>query len=635
MTSRADIIEQCNSNKSGHYLRERFFSQTWPDVYEDFQQWNYSHLHQDLRDQPFKVRIWHFLHEIDQPAKAPECNQTLRFVNFKVGYRKFCKQNCKCMVEYANKSREATSLERYGTSHPMKTKENRDKVSQTKLSYSQKKKDDIDKKRKETMIDRYGVDNPNKSPEILAKRVESFKSNIDQWRESYQQTSNERYGTDHPWSSPQVRAKYEQTMIQKYGNPNPMQCENIRDKAIETNLARYGHKYTVQADEVKAKIKETILAKYNCTNPAQNNKVKAKISKKVKASRDSKLMEQHSEIVQVMGDQLIVNCDSSCKCGGQFKIDRYLFRQRKKFGIETCTEKKPVRASGYLEESVMSYLDQLGVNYVTRDRSLLGGQELDILIPDLNFAIEVNGTWWHNELYRPKPYHQQKTMAALDVGINLFQLWEDDWLYKGDIVKSMLASRLNKSINRIGARKCELMEVSPMESFEFLERNHLQGGIRATVHLGLYYNNDLVAVACFGRGRKAVGTSVSPGKWELYRFATILNTNVIGGFSKLLKYFIMNWNPSEIMTYASLDHSTGEVYVKSGFMLSSTTKPGYYWVVDGIRRHRYGFTKHKLVKKGADQSKTEVEIMHDMGHYRIWDAGNLKFTLLTECNYDI
>lgn len=558
----------------------------------------------------------------------PGCDQQLNFVNFRLGYRRFCRQNCNCMTLYANEARQATSMERYGTTSPMKLQANRDLAREAKLAYSPEQLQAIDQKRRETMLERYGVDNPNKSPEILARRVKSFKLNIEQWRESYQKTSNERYGTDHPWSSPEVRARYEQTMIERHGHLNPMQCDAIQAKAEQTNLARHGHQHTFQSDAIKAKIRETLLARWGCINPSHHPELKAKISSSIKKSRDAKLKLQHPEIAEIQDRQLLVNCESECKCGGQFTIDRYVFRQRKRFGIETCTEKKPVRASGYLEDSVIAYLDELGVAYTRKDRKVLGGQELDIFIPALGFAIEVNGVWWHNELYRDKGYHQQKTMAALDAGVELFHLWEDDWLHRQHIVKSMLASRLGKSQIRIGARKCQLMEVTPAESFRFLEHNHLQGGIRATVHLGLYYKDRLVAVACFGQHRRAMGAQAESGKWELYRFATVANMNISGGFSRLLKRFTVQWAPEEIMTYASMDHSTGGVYIKSGFRLESTTAPGYYWVVDGIRRHRWGFTKYKLVAEGADPELTEAEIMHTRGHYRVWDAGNLKFSLM-------
>ena len=77
---------------------------------------------------------------------------------------------------------------------------------------------------------------------------------------------------------------------------------------------------------------------------------------------------------------------------------------------------------------------------------------------------------------------------------------------------------------------------------------------------------------------------------------------------------------------SDLRWGTGDVYTKIGMNFDKITDPGYCYSRDGItRRHRYNFTKHKLVKEGADPSLTETEIMNLQGYYRIYDAGNYKF----------
>ena len=65
--------------------------------------------------------------------------------------------------------------------------------------------------------------------------------------------------------------------------------------------------------------------------------------------------------------------------------------------------------------------------------------------------------------------------------------------------------------------------------------------------------------------------------YELNRFAT--NCNVIGGFSKLLKYFQRNYKWHEIVSFADRRWSEGGVYEKSGFELEQINKPDYSYVV--------------------------------------------------------
>ena len=119
--------------------------------------------------------------------------------------------------------------------------------------------------------------------------------------------------------------------------------------------------------------------------------------------------------------------------------------------------------------------------------------------------------------------------------------------------------------------------------------------------------------------------STNDGEFELLRFCNKLNTNVIGGASKLFKYFINNYNPVEITTYADRSFSQGKLYETLGFEFFGKTEPNYYYIIDGIRYHRFNFRKDKLVKEGYDSNKTEHEIMLDRNIFRIYDSGNLKY----------
>ena len=77
-----------------------------------------------------------------------------------------------------------------------------------------------------------------------------------------------------------------------------------------------------------------------------------------------------------------------------------------------------------------------------------------------------------------------------------------------------------------------------------------------------------------------------------------------------------------------MDISNGDVYSKCNFEFIGYTKPGYYWVIKNKKQHRFNFTKQKLIKMGYDKNKTEVEIMHELGYYRIYDSGNKKFKMI-------
>ena len=205
-------------------------------------------------------------------------------------------------------------------------------------------------------------------------------------------------------------------------------------------------------------------------------------------------------------------------------------------------------------------------------------------------AFEFNGVYWHNELYKNKNYHLEKTEKCLKQGIQLIHIWEDDWNYKQEIVKSMILNKLGKTHNKIYARKCEIKEINNNKLIKkFLDQNHIQGSIGSFIKMGLFYDNELVSLMTLGKKRKFMNSSSKDGEWELLRFCNKLNTNVIGGASKLFKYFIKKYNPKEIITYADRSYSNGNLYKQLGFNFLHKTEPNYYYVIDGIRKHRFGF----------------------------------------------
>ena len=73
----------------------------------------------------------------------------------------------------------------------------------------------------------------------------------------------------------------------------------------------------------------------------------------------------------------------------------------------------------------------------------------------------------------------------------------------------------------------------------FLEKYHIQGSAIGTVHLGAYYNNNLIGVMSFLKEDKN-------GNWNLTRFATDINYICCGVGGKLFKYFIKNYDYKQI-----------------------------------------------------------------------------------------
>jgi hypothetical protein len=287
------------------------------------------------------------------------------------------------------------------------------------------------------------------------------------------------------------------------------------------------------------------------------------------------------------------------------------------FGCKKCGN-----SMSLIEREVSDFITSLNINFEENDRSVLNGKELDIYIPSKKIAIEFNGLYWHSELFKDKNYHLDKTELCEKEEIQLIHIFEDEWLYKQDIVKSRLKNLLGLTETMIYGRKCVIKNVSSKITKSFLDDNHIQGKCVDKIRYGLYHQDELVSIMTFGK-RKILNND----GWELIRFCNKLNTSVIGGASKLFKHFIKTHVFETLISYADRRWSDGGLYNNLGFEYISKTPPNYFYYNENLktRESRIKYQKHKLVTQGFDVNLTEREITNKMGLYRIYDSGNLKY----------
>lgn len=198
-----------------------------------------------------------------------------------------------------------------------------------------------------------------------------------------------------------------------------------------------------------------------------------------------------------------------------------------------------------------------------------------------------------------------------------------------DIVRSIILSKLGRISEKIYARNTEVLEITKRDCDKFLNENHIQGTASAKIRIGLKYSGELVAVMTFGRSSYAQGPKTTDsGSWVLTRFCNKKFTNVVGGASKLLKFFINNYEPKIIISFSSNDISDGGLYQKLGFSTSGDISVSY-WYIKGMKRyHRSMFTKSNLKSAGYDiGDMTEMQFMKKLGYFLIYDCGTTKWEL--------
>lgn len=71
----------------------------------------------------------------------------------------------------------------------------------------------------------------------------------------------------------------------------------------------------------------------------------------------------------------------------------------------------------------------------------------------------------------------------------------------------------------------------------------------------------------------------------------------------------------------------GNLYSAIGFKLDKISPPNYWYFKRSKLESRVKYQKHKLkhLLETYDETKSEVQNMHDNGYGRIFDCGNLVF----------
>lgn len=544
----------------------------------------------------------------DQFLKKPEeghclyCGKETKFTNLVHGYSMYCRNGyCKCM-------------HKYGVNNPAKSEE-------------------VKKKAKETAMRNHGGFGLA-SPEIK-KRV--------------QQTNIEKYGVKSPFEAKEVQEKIKQTNLDRYGAENVFASEYGKQKIRETNLEKFGTESAMQADEVKQtlrnniekrhgglggasktileKMKQTNLERYGSENIRSSEygkqKIKESLNRKIKSfekendcTRLLSLGLKHSyKIFDILNIKCIhyqartyiknsdINLELFKELDEKFENEAKLYNSRYEVEIHEWLS------------SIYSGKILVNKYSIIKDNTK---KQLDFYIPDKKLAIEFNGNYYHSVNAGKDPnYHLNKTQLCQEKGIRLIHIFEYEWLMKKDIIKSIISSALGIYETKIYARECEVREVNSKAARQFLDENHLQGFVASSYRLGLYYNDELVQLLCFGKNR------FKKNEVELLRMCTKKNTQVIGGFSKLLKY-----QPyASFVSYVDLSKFDANGYLENNFKLINQSAPNYKYINGEQILNRILAQKHKLPKllgDNFDESKTESQNMIDAGYWQIFDCGNLK-----------
>jgi hypothetical protein len=452
-----------------------------------------------------------------------------------------------------------------------------------------------------------------------------------------QATYKERTGFDHQWSNPDVQNKVKKTMIERYGVDSALKCEEIKEKVMETNIARYGVAHGFQSEEIKQKTKETIIERYGVDHIAKSEIIKKKIRKtnserygvEVSSQNNTVKEKQCKTNLERFGsdyffsskqftkpakekafNDLIQKYEDECtplfsiddytgldnsfmewrchKCGKVFKC-----RLRSQKNIK-CTHCYPKENNE--EMKIRRFLEDRNIDFEFSNTSILNPQHLDFHLPDYNLAIEYCGLYWHSTIIRPnKDYHLNKLEKCLSKGIQLITIFGDE---KWESVEIRLKQILG--IDKIVLTDFKIMEINKYVADQFFVDYHTD--IRtepSSLRYGLFTNNELVTCMSLKKCKN---------KWIIQQYCS--RYNIEKSFDTLLKHFIEQNNPNEIIYITDRKWEEGKHLTKFGFKLVETIEPEFLYYDRLINKYKRLY---------------EEEINEAIDCARVYDCGSNKY----------
>lgn len=444
-----------------------------------------------------------------------------------------------------------------------------------------------------------------------------------------------------------TKEKRKNTNLIKYGVESSFQSQDIKDKIKNSNLIKYGVEHHTQLPDIIQKRKDTCIEIYGVEVPTQSNIVQENrkksnlekygvlhhmqipyINEKSKENRKTKWLPKKLESIKefVIPDFQIdhyknIDVKENWRCS---KCHNSIHSTLSDGKIPRCFVCYPrSHRSSKMESAIADFIKSLNFEIIQNSRDVIAPLEIDIFVPTSNLAIEINGTYWHSENQgRTKFYHYNKLIACQSSGIRLIQILSSEWNDNPDLIKSRLKSILGVN-KRIFARNCQIKNISHVDSVNFFDANHIQKSCNSKIQLGLFIEGNLVAAMSFGKSRFNKTLD-----WELLRYASIQDFNVIGGASKLFSYFIKQHTPISIISYCDLRWNNGNLYNRLGFTKTKTSPPNYWYTINyEILESRIKYQKHKLkdILTNYEESLTEWENMKNNNYDRIWDCGSAVF----------
>lgn len=380
-------------------------------------------------DLPFPTMIYWTINGLHEQPKCSnvECNNRLPtnarcFPLVGFGYR-CCSNSCAQRDPKHKEEQEKKSLAKYGTKRPQQAECNRRRMRETLASKPRSHWEEANKKRVATLQKDYGVDITNVS------QLESHKKSV-----------SKCWSSKSPEEIEIITRLRKNAKLEKYGDENYSNGKKISEtkrsfskskrleileKRKKTNLRDYGVEYVWHRDSDKLK--------------ARAERCRFRYSKLILLNDIAEPLFTFEEYVSDVNAKFKWKCKS---CGDVFECGVYEHQPY----VARCLKCNPLSSSHSKNETAIAeFLKMNGCeDIVENTRGIIPPKELDIFIPSKHLAIEYNGIWWHSLANgTPLDYHQSKSDACKNLGIDLVHILDHEWIHRQDLCKQKLLEECN------------------------------------------------------------------------------------------------------------------------------------------------------------------------------------------------
>jgi len=255
------------------------------------------------------------------------------------------------------------------------------------------------KRIQESVKRKYGVDNVSKLDNVKKKILAYRIMHKEKENEKRTKTVIERYGVRNVMFDPDIYTKWKEVMKTK------------QDKCLETRMKYYkeiGHPINT-IPGMREKLHRGILRK---NYDVFLEKLKMyNLSCKITRDEYESLNAEYTYI-----------CNN---CG-------YVFTKKAELKLFCPNCSKQNKFQSKLEEIIYNCIKEVySGNIIRNTKSVIPPYELDIYVPEMNIAFEINGTYWHSDFFKDFEYHQKKTLLCMDNGVRLIHIFEHDYAQNG------------------------------------------------------------------------------------------------------------------------------------------------------------------------------------------------------------